>query len=78
MINEWLDYKFNNYYLTVIITIVFAAYHDACMYMTFKMNGRVFADSGPRPTIVGRVYFEGINFRGWTITKDFADFIFVV
>ncbi len=25
-----------------------------------------------------RVYFEGINFRGWTITKDFADFIFVV
>ena len=22
--------------------------------------------------------FQGINFRGWTITKDFADFIFVV
>ena len=27
---------------------------------------------------IAGIYFEGINFRGWTITKDFADFIFVV
>ncbi len=26
----------------------------------------------------GYNYFEGINFHGWTSTKDFAEFIFVV
>ncbi len=65
-------------------TSISAASHKQCMNIKLCLR----SDGMPRPSTlqqsvtsdyrIAGIYFEGINFRGWTSTKDFAEFIFVV